>query len=84
MEKVINKISQMLVLKLEGAEESLNFVSEWNILSFESFDIRLQASTPSILYSTSFGLLLKNSWEDEMSYESQGLAWLKEQQVCSL
>lgn len=72
---------QSIELKLEANEDSIKAKCEWIALSWINFDIRLDGTSPFEV-ANKYGFILKNSWEDELIYDSQAVAWINEQQVC--
>ncbi|XP_035714329.1 uncharacterized protein LOC110858253 isoform X2 [Folsomia candida] len=72
--------TQSIELKLEANEDSIKAKCEWIALSWINFDIRLDGTSPFEV-ANKYGFILKNSWEDELIYDSQAVAWINEQQV---
>lgn len=70
-------------LNLEANEDSVNAKCEWNVVSWTNYDIRLDGNSP-VEVATKFGFIIKNSWEDEATYQSQVMGWVNEQQVCHM
>jgi hypothetical protein len=73
-------IFQLAEFKLEMNEDSINAKCEWVVISWVNYDIRFDGSSP-FEEARKVGFILKNSWDDEVTYHSQAAGWVNDQQV---
>jgi len=64
-------------------EDTIDAKSEWAVVSWTNFDIRFNANSP-FEDLAKIGFVLRNSWDDEVTYHSQCLGWVNDQQVSLL